>query len=231
MNDFLVWLSSNSVASMSIAIAIIAIIIVGIILYVIAFFQGREISFWPPKLGQKTDNASNDSLFIKLEDRSDIQVSFEKRLSNAKNVALTGSSLAGMINHYGDFIQKKAETGCKFRLLLVHPEFYRGLDSRDAKEKAEVLHSIKILEKLSKNENIKFKVLTYHPPFSLTMVDGNAPEGFIQIEIYPYYAIPSERPHFKLTQKTDSKWYVFFREQFEIAWQNAQEYHIEDKGS
>jgi hypothetical protein len=231
MNDFLVWLSSNSAASMSIAIAIAAIVIVAIFLYVIAFFQGREISFWPPKIGQKTDNPSSDSLFIKLEDRSDIQVSFEKRLSNAKNVALTGSSLAGIINHYGDFIQKKAETGCKFRFLIVHPEFYRGLDSRDAKEKAEVLHSVKLLEKLSKNENIKFKVLTYHPPFSITMVDGNAPEGFIQIEMYPYHAIPSERPHFNLTPKTDSKWYSFFREQFEAAWQKAQEYHIEDKAS
>jgi hypothetical protein len=53
MNDFLVWLSSNSAASTSIAIAIVALVIVFIFLYVIAFFQGREISFWPPKIGQK----------------------------------------------------------------------------------------------------------------------------------------------------------------------------------
>ena len=229
MKDFLTWLTSNPGISTAIIILIGIVVFVIALLYLVAFFQGREISFYPPKIGQKIDSNRQSVSGIKLEDRSEHKVSLEKRLANAKSVAFTGSSLIGILTHYKGFIQTKAGTGCKFRFLLVHPDFYHGLDKRDAAEKTEVLNAIQLLESLCGNANIKYKVLTFHPPFSLMMVDTETAEGFVQIEMYPYSSIASERPHFELTPKTDSKWYSFFREQFEIAWQNAQEYHADTK--
>ena len=94
---------------------------------------------------QEIDNGSEGASLIKLEDRSEHKLPLEKRLSNAKTVAFVGSSLIGILAHYKGFIQSRAETGCKFRFLLVHPEFYRGFDNRDSAEKAEVLSAIQIL--------------------------------------------------------------------------------------
>jgi len=46
---FFQWLSSNSVATF----ILIAFLGVFVAVYVVAFTQGREISFWPPKIGAK----------------------------------------------------------------------------------------------------------------------------------------------------------------------------------
>ncbi|NOT03894.1 MAG: hypothetical protein HOP27_04775 [Anaerolineales bacterium] len=53
MDKFFEWISNNSFAA-AILIASFGVLIFSIVLiYLIAFFQGREISFWPPKIGNK----------------------------------------------------------------------------------------------------------------------------------------------------------------------------------
>lgn len=53
MMEFFLWLSGGSpLALFLIGIAVVVIIVI-IIIFVVAFFQGREISFWPPKIGEK----------------------------------------------------------------------------------------------------------------------------------------------------------------------------------
>ena len=39
-----------------VAIFVLIIFLIIVLIYLIAFFQGREISFWPPKIGPKTIN-------------------------------------------------------------------------------------------------------------------------------------------------------------------------------
>ncbi len=50
MDEFFKWLSGNPIAT------IILLVAVGlaVIICVVAFFQGREITFWPPKISPKT---------------------------------------------------------------------------------------------------------------------------------------------------------------------------------
>jgi serine/threonine protein kinase len=55
MNELFKWLSENNIAS----IALILILLLIVSIYVIAFFQGREISFWPPKIGSKPNKIEN----------------------------------------------------------------------------------------------------------------------------------------------------------------------------
>jgi hypothetical protein len=228
MNDFLTWLSSNPVASTAITFTVGIIVLVVSILYIVAFFQGRDISFWPPSIGQKTNSYSKSSSSVTLKDRSEYAQTFEKSLSQAKNVALSGSNLVGVLTHYKGFIQAKAETGCKFRFLLTHPEFYPDSGKQTKAAKIETLNAFQILSDLSKNENIEYRVMTFQPQFSLLIVNPGISESAIQVEIYPYQSIASDRPHFLLYQKDNSKWYSFFYEQFETAWKNAQEYHQDE---
>ncbi len=53
MTDFFQWLAGGSISSL-IFIIVLGLAITGIIfIYVIAFLQGREVSFWPPKISEK----------------------------------------------------------------------------------------------------------------------------------------------------------------------------------
>jgi hypothetical protein len=49
MNEFFKWLSGNPVAT----IVLLVVIILTVNIYVVAFFQNREISLWPPKISPK----------------------------------------------------------------------------------------------------------------------------------------------------------------------------------
>lgn len=55
MTEFLKWLSGNSIATTIVMISFGIVVISVTLIYVVAFFQGREISFWPPKIGQRPD--------------------------------------------------------------------------------------------------------------------------------------------------------------------------------
>lgn len=71
MEAFFIWLSSNSTAS-NILIGILSAAIVTIVgIYLVAFFQGREISFWPPKISSTPDkkSASNSSRGSNLDEK------------------------------------------------------------------------------------------------------------------------------------------------------------------
>lgn len=54
VNEFFKWLSSNPVAATALIAAVGLIVIAIVLTYLIALFQGREISFWPPKIGGKS---------------------------------------------------------------------------------------------------------------------------------------------------------------------------------
>jgi hypothetical protein len=53
MTDFFKWLSSNPIATNAFTIAVSVIVISIVLIYVVAFFQGRSISFWPPNIGER----------------------------------------------------------------------------------------------------------------------------------------------------------------------------------
>ncbi len=58
MSDFFQWLAGGSTSSMVFIIAF-ALVLIGIFLiYTVAFLQGREISFWPLKIGQRPERNS-----------------------------------------------------------------------------------------------------------------------------------------------------------------------------
>ncbi len=64
MSEFFAWLSANSLATSVLIIAFGLVVVVMILIYFIAFLQGREISFWPPKIGQKLEKKSRDDEWI-----------------------------------------------------------------------------------------------------------------------------------------------------------------------
>jgi hypothetical protein len=53
MKEFFAWLSSNPSATTLLTIVLVVIAASVVLIYLVAFFQGREISLWPPKIGPK----------------------------------------------------------------------------------------------------------------------------------------------------------------------------------
>lgn len=60
MDKFFNWLSSGSIATTIFIIAFCAVVMSVILIYVVAFFQRRSISFWPPKIGEKPIKIKED---------------------------------------------------------------------------------------------------------------------------------------------------------------------------
>ena len=61
MNEFFLWLSSGSVVSILFICIVVAIIVFLLLIYSVAFFQGREISFVPLKIGEKKKTGDLDN--------------------------------------------------------------------------------------------------------------------------------------------------------------------------
>ena len=53
MNTFLEWLSKNPTVATLFIISLSGLVITIILIYVKAFLEGRSVSFWPPKIGEK----------------------------------------------------------------------------------------------------------------------------------------------------------------------------------
>lgn len=62
MDSLIQWLLSNHISSTILLILVSVILILIISIYLMAFFQGREISFWPPKIGEKPQTSSPKSI-------------------------------------------------------------------------------------------------------------------------------------------------------------------------
>ena len=58
MNELFHWPSTNPVATTAVIVLFCVVVVSLVVIYLIAFLQGREVSFWPPKIGTKSDEAS-----------------------------------------------------------------------------------------------------------------------------------------------------------------------------
>jgi serine/threonine protein kinase len=61
MPDFFKWASGSSIATAVLAASFAALVLAVIALYMGAFWQGRDVSFWPPRIGPRPSLAGNDN--------------------------------------------------------------------------------------------------------------------------------------------------------------------------
>jgi hypothetical protein len=64
-------------------------------------------------------------------------------------------------------------------------------------------------------------------PTGLLIVDHKTPEGFMNVQLYPYQVDANkDGPLFSLTKKEDQEWFGFYIEQFWKLWNNSDIYHF-----
>ncbi len=180
-------------------------------------------------------------LGIRLEDQKTYQNI--QNLSNYHDVALRGSSLHGFISANRGFIRNRAAEGCRFRFLVMDPDYYKRVSDSSSeqpyRQRRDIEHVVQILEEAVKDArqqnadaDIQLGYLSYPPQFGLLMLDADTMSGRIQVGLYLYYRTDQEqRPHFEITRAMSDHWYRVFQEQFEMTWKHSRKHDFGQVGS
>ncbi len=74
MSEFFTWLSNNPIATTIFVISFAVLVGALVATYSVAFYQGREISFWPPKIGTKPEKVKPPATKNENKPSSDIEI-------------------------------------------------------------------------------------------------------------------------------------------------------------
>jgi hypothetical protein len=79
VDTFLNWLASGSTPAIIIVVVVSIVCITAVLIYVLAFFQGRTISFYPPQIGERPSPAQKEKKAVKTgQNHSDIEEACEQ---------------------------------------------------------------------------------------------------------------------------------------------------------
>jgi hypothetical protein len=152
--------------------------------------------------------------------------SFQDRVQGAAQVDIVGLSLKGLLNTNLAFLLKMANSGCKFRLLLVHPDsigFAPGIEHQSDR-KDDIRQSTEFLKDMQTQAtgNLEIGLTSIIPPFSLVIIDPDKDRGSVSVEFIAYKLDADERLLFSITRANDSRGYEFFISQFELLWKDSE---------
>lgn len=231
MTDFLQWLNNNPIVLILLAVIVAAVVL----MYLVAFLQGREVSFWPPKIGSKTNTSDVDfgkqnkmlSQSGILRDRSQL-MSVEQMAQDAVEISAMGITLVSLVSTRVDFFAEKLRNGCNLRFLILDPkskamEVWKLSESISTPE--DTVTVLKYLDALSRIENAKGKcevrLANIYLPFGLVFTKKKKIGGAMNVEFLARNTSIANRPHFHLLEQENEKWFDFFHDQFEALWQKS----------
>lgn len=135
-------------------------------------------------------------------------------------------------------IQEGLLNGLTVRFLLAKPnsnsvkmaalrDHYRDESAINLILHKNLLHLTRLAAEKGFSGKLEVKVIDYLPPWTLVAVNQNRADGIIFTYLAPFRVPKAERPAFQLSASKDKKWFGFFVDQFEKAWQVAQEVEFE----
>lgn len=251
MAEIITWIASGSIVSLIFFSLLVFAALTLLIVYLISFFQGREISFWPPKIGKKDSvkkieaQKRNINKFTKseVEDKSLQLISSESifldaEFNHCKSIYISGMNLRRTITNYYGFFEQKLTSGANLKFILVDPnsDAISFIAERNYvyKDKSKLIATIEStlssLSQLSSIESkrgtIEVKLLSHVPSFGLILFDPELSSGKIKIDIYPYRVPPDNYPSFYVKKNVEKLWFKFFYEQFYLLWDAAHPYDL-----
>lgn len=152
---------------------------------------------------------------------------------NAMSIDLIGVTLSRTIRDNLGVFEKRLKSGATIRAIIINPESdaakqaclrsYRVTNDNFYKDRLKP--TIDLFELLSDLPELKgsveLKLIPFLPSFGLSLIDSSTPKGRVFVEIYQHKSLDLN-PAFKLHPRTDSFWYGFFKDQFELAWESSE---------
>lgn len=252
MEELVKLIENSTIATAIIFITISLLLIIVIIIYVIAFIQGREISFWPPKIGIKQSNSKSDEgkndLKIKTQYKNAIIPLYPNRetlspldmkISQAqKEIILYSVQHSFLVHQCLGLLQKKAEAGCKIKILIMAAKDSEGeinsnvLESESHRRYEGLLSQIEASTKslqvwansqknISTQKMIEIRAYQECPVATYLFIDKDESNGFCQIEIMHYGVHAQDMPHYIVYKKNNDQFLKVHFESFEKLWKRS----------
>jgi hypothetical protein len=237
MNDIFQWLTNYPI----IITLLVFILLVVVIMFLIAFIQGREISFYPPKIGPKieTNFPDNKSKNIIQKDRnpelirhSDIKPD-PHRIAIAKRLDWISVSLNNTFpnNNFEYAVTNCLKEGGQVRILIVDPNsdtpkdlaslgYFSGKHEKVIQNINETIERVSEWKKIVPDGNVEIRYLYGQPPYRMSIVDRFLPSGYLNIRL-PIFHGSKDIPTIRITAELDQEWFNFFCEQFDKYWNVA----------
>ncbi len=249
MADLFNWLNGGSWLSIIIIVVVFVVICICILEFVVGFFQGREISFWPLRIGKKPNetrtpvakqvlDAFRGVAKVPLVTRDQLDQltgTVQQRLSKAKDeIKVSGNDNKFIAESGSSWIEDALRRGVRIKIVCVDPkspatDMLPKIDPRfpTASTFVESMVSVeKVLRRLRKEfpRHFEFRYLPLLPRIGLFITDPVSPSGIIKVEFYvskPYKHIDS-RPHIIIPPDL-ADWRRYFLAQWDNYWQISQE--------
>lgn len=227
-----------------VVVAIIALPFVGY-LVLRALREGREISFWPPRIGARVlDEKTKEKLPSEsLQDASsffgeEFPPDFWENYSNARDLWLIGLTLRRWLDYKK--LGKKLQQGHTIRVLLVHPKGdalemaasrYCSEEHRKATE-LRIENSLRQFCELRKTAPQQMEIRTIQNPltFGAICINPDSTSGVLYLEHFPYRTVSDALPKFVL-RASDGRWYRFFNEEIHTLWNDGVAWECSDSPS
>jgi hypothetical protein len=174
--------------------------------------------------------SSRDSF---LKGRSQLSP-LSERGKDRSEIIIAGVSLFSIVAEI-DYFEQKLRAGCKLRFLLLSPnsEAIQAWNSLNKTQNVqdEIKSNLKILEALLELQDTstgccEIRISNIFLPFGLAAFDPDSSSGVMNVEMYAYKRYLGERPHFTISKAKDSKWFDYFKNQYEQLWADSTKWEV-----
>lgn len=226
MEKFFDWLTLNPVAILFVAVLVILFLLI----FFIAFLQGREIAFWPPKIGplerrkKYTSNTSNEEHLTQIDVYEAGRMKIHEKVTFFKDAQKEVIELGIALSTFSSFFVQRPEheykkpvidllrKGVNFKCLVLNSDSaiakIYGSESGEVKLKSKIddsLELLKLLQSEFKKVGLKgnFDIYKYtKTPFCyVLLVDPSDTSGRAYISNYIHGIKRADAPIFEIHKK------------------------------
>lgn len=158
--------------------------------------------------------------------------SLEHDLATATFIGIIGVTLSRTLREYLDVFEDRLASGGHIRFVIIDPAGSapeqavlrsKGVvgDSMYVDLLRPTIDRICALAELTTSSGtVELGLLPYAPSFGMFLIDPDESHGRIIVEIYQHKST-ALGPTFELDAHRDTRWYPFFREQFDLLWESC----------
>jgi hypothetical protein len=242
MNEFFNWLSNNPVATLTLIVSFGTLVTSSILIFIVAFFQGREISFWPPKIGPKLNstgkpkgqsgqNILKTGIFT-ADPEHYAQLNLVGWLNSLRTLDISAYNLTNLLKDLRQPIADAVARGAYVRILIIdHTSLAHQLMLKHSRrphllmpDAIKGMENIQDIQSLLKNKpriNGKFevKLTSWISSCSMILIDSHEENGVARIGIRPpAFRYTKDRVGLFLTRKEHPTPFEHFVKSFDALW-------------
>lgn len=162
--------------------------------------------------------------------------SLEPYLEKATDISLSGLVVQHATTENRRVLAKRLEHGARIRILAIDPDSesakhhtYSSLELLKADAKVTLQNAIFLLSRsIDSKGSVELRYIDELPHFNITAIDPDQEHGVIFVEFYLNRWVTKGRPRVELIAKRDGEWFTFFRNQFEMLWQESKPVNLQE---